>query len=149
MQSNSAMKYSSKLLILLMLVSQMSFGESLGYGPFSDIDLSALKSNEKSIILEASADFQAVLEGKQPLHAKFDEDSPLPADGGTSFYVGSGYSLTISKSLSHFGSLSGYVYGPIIKFNREFAPGNLSTVSNLRFYLPADLEGMLNRQDRE
>lgn len=49
------------------------------------------------------------------------------------------YKLTVIKSLSSFGSLNGYVYGPVISFDKSFAPGNMSEVVGLRFYTPEQL----------
>jgi len=112
-------------------------------GPFDGTDLQSISKDKRQIIIEASEDFQAVLSGKPPKHAKEDSNADLPADGGTSFYVGKGYSLTIVKSLSSFGGLNGFIYGPTIRFDTNFAPGNLSYVSNLRFYTDEKLRLLL------
>ena len=44
---------------------------------------------------DALDDFNAVLSGNPPVHAKVDKDHPLITDGGTTFYIGDGYKLTI------------------------------------------------------
>lgn len=108
-------------------------------GPFAGVDLAVLPADQRQVVIEASEDFQAVLAGKLPPHATHDLFKAAPADGGTAFYSGRKYKLTIEKSLSSFGSLSGYVYGPIIVFDESFAPGNENRVSSLRFYTQAQL----------
>jgi hypothetical protein len=53
---------------------------SFGDEPPSEITVASLH--------QAEEDFQAIVAGKSPPFAKFDEDHPLPADGGTTFYRG-------------------------------------------------------------
>lgn len=121
---------------------------SLAFGPFQGIDLSVLSPSQRETITQASEDFDLVQKGKKPKHAARDKDAPLPADGGTEFFVGKGYKLTVMKSLSSFGGeksqLTGYVYGPVISFPKSFAPGNASKVAALRFYTPEQLEKLLS-----
>ncbi|MGO4551874.1 hypothetical protein AB4059_12310 [Lysobacter sp. 2RAF19] len=105
-------------------------------GPFVGLDLPKLPEGDRRIITEASEDFRAVVEGKKPVHAVFDKDAPLPADGGTTFYQGKGYRLTILISLSDFGEVHGTAYGPVVEFERAFAPGNTSEISDIRVYSP-------------
>ncbi len=114
--------------------------------PFEGVDLSLLAPEERRTINEAARDFQDVVAGKAPTFAKIDEDMPLPADGGTTFYVGRGYSLTIVRSLSSFGKLNGFVYGPIITFDSAFAPGNVRQITNTRFYTLEQMRDLLGRQ---
>ena len=83
---------------------------------------------------EASEDFCAVVSGKQPVYAKLDRDAARPADGGTSFYVGRKYKLTIVHSLSSFGGFNGTAHGQVITFEDAFAPGNTNVISNIRVY---------------
>lgn len=112
-------------------------------GPFVGVDLSRLPERDRTIIREASEDFQAVVLGKKPVHAKFDEDAPLPSDGGTTFYKGNGYELTVLASLSSFGQLNGNAYGPILKFDDKFAPGNTNEISDIRIYSNEQLRELL------
>ncbi|MDH5731076.1 MAG: hypothetical protein OEZ58_19000 [Gammaproteobacteria bacterium] len=108
-------------------------------GPFSGTDLSKLKPENAKIIMEANVDFLLVLEGRKPKYAKTKKDAWLPADGGTTFYVGDHYNLTIVQSMSTFGEIDGYVYGPVIEFDKSFALGNSNSVSNLKFYTSVKL----------
>jgi hypothetical protein len=87
-------------------------------------------------------DFNAVLIGRPPIHAKVARDLPLPADGGTTFYRGDGYKLTIIKSLFSFGdpqksAIHGYMYGPVIEFDSALGTGNTSNINHVSFY-PAE-----------
>ena len=95
-------------------------------------------SNERTTsCVEATEDFEAVKAGKAPLHAKVDKHAALPADGGTTFYIGYKYKLTVESSLSSFGALNGWVYGPIVVCDESLAPGNENTFASLRFYTQA------------
>ncbi len=116
--------------------------QSIKYGPFADVDLGKLSNSQRGVIAEASEDFELVKLGKSPIHAKVDQAMAVPADGGTSFYVGNHYRLTIVKSLSSFGPLTGYVYGPVLAFDKSFATGNMQTVSSTRFLTPAQLSAL-------
>lgn len=106
--------------------------------PFIGLD-PKLPETTRVILAEASDDFLAVSAGKAPIHAKADKTAVSPADGGTAFYVGKGYKLTVLKSLSSFGELRGYVYGPMIDFDESFAPGNMRSISNVRFFSHEEL----------
>ncbi len=115
-------------------------------GPFALVDLSALPEQDAQIIREANEDFICVLQGRKPQNAKFDEKAVLFKDGGTTYYKGKGYSLTIVQSISSFGKLHGYIYGSVIVFDKNFAPGNTNTVSSLRFYTINQLKELKNQQ---
>jgi hypothetical protein len=119
--------------------SQATFHAS----PFVGVDLSRLPAEERRIFSEAAEDFASVQRGRSPAHAVVDTKADLPADGGTNFYVGRGYRLTIVKSLSRFGSIDGYAYGPVIRFDSSFATGNIDTVSDVRFYSDDALRALL------
>lgn len=103
-------------------------------------------------LIEAVDDFNAVLKGEKPRNAKFDEEHPLPADGGTSFYRGDGYRLTIHKSLNGVMKdkdyIHGYIYGPEITFEKNVMIGNMPTISFLTFYTMEDLRRLLGQQDK-
>ena len=110
--------------------------------PFVDIASSGASLEDQAILREASEDFCSVVSGENPIHAKLDTAAPVPADGGTLFYIGRKYKLTVLNSLSEFGSFSGTAHGPIITFDDSFAPGNTNEISNVRVYpslkAPAD-----------
>ena len=110
----------------------------LSSGPFIGIDLSKLSAPNRQILTEASEDFRAVVSGKKPIHAVPDT-TDAPSDGGTTFYRGNGYRLTRLLSFSGFGGVPANAYGPIIKFDREFAPGNTSEISDIRVYSSDEL----------
>ena len=102
--------------------------------PFVDLASSGAKPEDLQVLREASEDFCAVVSGKNPLHARFDDTAAIPSDGGTLFYVGRKYKLTVLNSLSSFGSFKGYAHGPILTFDASFAPGNTNVISNVRVY---------------
>ena len=102
--------------------------------PFVNLAASGATPEDQVILREASEDFCAVVAGKKPIHAKFDETASLPSDGGTLFYIGRNYKLTVLNSLSGFGSFHGTAHGPIITFDESFAPGNTNEISNIRVY---------------
>jgi len=115
-------------------------------GPFADIDLSLLSKKERLIIGNANEDFTLVQNGKKPKHATVDQEAPLPADGGTTFWKTDGYRLTIFQSISTFGTLNGFVYGPYIQFDEQFAPGNMGYVSSIRFLTLDQFNAMMCKE---
>ena len=121
----------------------LATSSTLADGPFIGVDLAKLPLEQRHIIQEASEDFRAVVQGRKPIHAKLDSDVPLPSDGGTTFYRGNGYNLTISLSLSRFGEFNGIAYGPIIRFDDTFAPGNTNQISDIRVYSDDELRKLL------
>ncbi len=119
------------------LLPSMGAAQVLPAGPFAGVDLSPLSTDQRRTIVEATEDFEAVRGGKAPIHARVDKGAALPADGGTTFYIGHKYRLTVESSLSSFGALNGWVYGPIVVFDESIAPGNENTFSGLQFYTQA------------
>ena len=101
------------------------------------LDASDASDADRVILLQAQADFCAVLAGREPLHAKPDDESPLPADGGTHFYVAPHYGLIVMRRLSTFGQAHGMVVGPVLTFKEPFAAGNSQTISATRIVLQA------------
>ena len=102
--------------------------------PFLGLATSDATPEDQQILREASEDFCAVVSGKNPIHAKFDTSAALPSDGGTTFYIGRKYRLTVLRSISTFGSFDGEARGPIITFDKPFAAGNTTEISNIRVY---------------
>jgi hypothetical protein len=102
--------------------------------PFVDLKTSQASKDDQQILQEAAEDFCAVVEGKDPIHAKVDTTADLPSDGGTRFFVGRKYRLTALNSLSSFGSYNGVANGPILTFDSSFAMGNTREISNIRVY---------------
>lgn len=125
---------------------QQSASPQLQPGPFVGVDVSKLSARDGQVIKDASEDFRAVVQGKKPIHAKLDEDATLPSDGGTNFYKGDGYELTVSISLSSFGGFNGTAYGPILTLDDKFAPGNTNRISDIRVYSNEELRKLLLNQ---
>ena len=101
------------------------------------LEASGASEADRATLLQAQADFCAALAGREPVHAKPDTESPLPADGGTRFYVAPHYRLTVVRSLTSFGDASGWVVGPVLSFSQSFAPGKRQTMSATRIVLQA------------
>lgn len=133
------------IFIVFSFFSLLCMAETLTKGPFSGIDISSLSKENARIIKEANEDFLLVQKGKKPKNAKFDEEAALPSDGGTTYYKGNGYKLTILKRLSSFGELKGYVYGPIIVFDKNIAWKNSNKVVFLRFYTTKQLRKLMKK----
>ena len=134
---------------ILVFLSTFAHADApLSSGPFQGVDIGALSPSQREAIIQASEDFEQVLKGKRPTHAVLDEKAPLPADGGTHFFLGNGYKLTVMKSLSSFGgaqgSLHGYIYGPVVAFDKSLAPGSMPEVVSLRFYTSEQLQQLLS-----
>ena len=89
-------------------------------------------------------DFNAVLEGKNPVHAMVDKEVPLLSDGGTTYYKADGYKLTIVMSLNGIMHrekyVHGYIYGPIIAFEENVMRGNFPNIQHLTFYTGGELK---------
>ncbi len=85
-------------------------------------------------VSQAIEDFDTVVNGNPPMHAKFDTSTLLPSDGGTTYYLGQGYKLTVLKSLASVGGVDGYFYGPIIVFDEKVVVGNSQEISHIQFY---------------
>ena len=113
---------------------------------FQGVDLSKLSPSDQKVMAEAAEDFQAVLSGKKPVHAIFDKDAPLPSDGGTTFYKGNHYRLTVTMTLVSLGGFNGTAFGPRLEFDNTFAPGFNQEISSIRVYsnerLAASLHGL-------
>lgn len=116
---------------------------ALAGGPFVGLDLAALSEPARRSILEASQDFRDVLAGRAPSFARPDLEAPLPADGGSRGYLGRGYTLWVCRSLSSFGGVDGYVYGPVLSFDESIAGGNERSLADTRFYPAARLHALL------
>ena len=91
------MKTAIALLVLATcLAAPACAGDVLTEGPFSGIDLAGLPEKHAAVLRAANEDFVLVVNGRTPRHAVFDKDAPLPADGGTTFYVTYSYKGTKS-----------------------------------------------------
>ena len=122
------MKYVILVFTLLVLPVCATAGEIFAFGGATP-DPAAAKS-----LHEAQEDFDAVLKGYKPTHAVVDTEAPRPTDGGTSYYKGSGYTLTIVQSLERVAGVDGYMYGPSLVLLPPLAGGNYSIISHVTFY---------------
>jgi hypothetical protein len=128
---------------LLLIFAQLACSQVQPTGPFKGVNLSSLSASDRSVILMATEDFESVKSGRPPKHATLDKRAPVPADGGTEFYVGNKYKLEVQKSLSTLGTLTGFIYGPILTFDKSFAPGNSATITGVRFYTMEQMRKLL------
>lgn len=114
-----------------------------------DIDSAVALFGEATLrrLQKSLDDFNAVLEGKPPIHAVVDREVSLPTDGGTTFYKGDGYKLTIVKSLNGIMRgkeyVHGYIYGPIITSQPDVMTGNFPNIQYLTFYTGEELRRLL------
>lgn len=99
------------------------------------LEASGASEADRITLQQAQTDFCAVLAGREPVHARLDTESPVPADGGTQFYVAPHYQLSVVRRLASFGQAQGMVVGPVLTFSQSFAPGNSQTISATRIVL--------------
>ncbi len=86
----------------------------------------------------AKEDFDAVIIGKNPIHAiRGDEDL---SDGGTTFYKGKGYMLTVQSKRTKKENIEGYLYGPIVTFEDK----TKNEMSDIKFYSIDELKKLRN-----
>ena len=146
---------------IVTLLAFVLFSTTVAYGveqkSFEDLFHIEAKTAEKQYgketyqrLKKATEDFNAVLAGKKPKNAKEDKKHPLPADGGTSFYIGDGYKLTVVMSLNGVMSgekyYGGYMYGPQITFNENLLSGNGPSIRHVTFYPREELMKFLGRK---
>ncbi|WNO10058.1 hypothetical protein [Teredinibacter sp. KSP-S5-2] len=137
-----------KLIIFLLLIPLVScaINETIKFKSdelFIGVNWEKLSPDQFRVLKESSEDYFAVLEGKKPIYAKLDENR-FVLDGGTRFYDGYKYRLTVVMSMSSFGDVRGYAYGPSIQYEESFAPGNISKLSNIKMYTSESLGELLN-----
>lgn len=107
-------------------------------GPFIGVDASKLKEPQRSLIAQATLDFDRVRQGLPPT-CKTKPDSGF-SDGGTLIYQCKHYRLTVMKGLYTLQGVQGYLYGPILAFDEDYS------VSDVRFYSNEQLSKLLGRQ---
>jgi len=101
-------------------------------------DQLAMSEKAQTRITACTADFQAVLEGRKPVHAK-------PAAGsGSGFYQGAGYHLDIVKESIVIGGVAGFLYGPILDLDADPSQkGDLDSISHVTFYTEGEMKKLL------
>lgn len=103
-------------------------------GVFPGIDPQALAPAQRDALHQAAADFRAVAAGGAPRHALIDAEAPVPADGGTCYYQGQGYRLTVVRGLCTLGVQTTVAYGPILHLDETLFAPPLPPVSDVRLY---------------
>jgi hypothetical protein len=134
----------ASFLLTKSLASEATF-EELFHIPKNDA-MQVFGKHNMEIFEHALVDFNAVLAGREPLHAKL--DPIVVTDGGTSYYTGKGYKITALKTLTSITNIEGsrvdgYIYGPILTFDSKVVAGNSSTMTRTSFYTYAALERLL------
>ena len=139
------MKLFTLFLLLPLASCAINYTKSLENNTlFVGVNWDDLSPEQYRVLKESSEDYVAVLSGKKPIYAKLDESRFL-LDGGTKYYDGYKYTLTIVMSMSAFGDVHGYAYGPSVQYEEEFAPGNISKLSNIKMFTSESLAELLNR----
>lgn len=121
-------------ILAVVIVALTGCTKSTELQPFSKEQPKMSASNSENY---AKEDFEAVLKGQKPVHAIPDPKKPDLADGGTTFYSGEGYSLTVKSTLSEKDGIKGYMYGPIIEFKDA---DKTKEMSDVKFYSTDDLK---------
>jgi hypothetical protein len=113
-------------------------------------------ANVEDVLRRATADFDAAIAGKCPIFAKFARDLPLTADGGSAPYRGQGYNMSIVKSLTNIGvsssnptGIAGFIYGPVLTFDKDIMFGNSSTIAQMHFYSVEEIKTLLSAREAE
>jgi hypothetical protein len=94
-------------------------------------------------ISKAEEDYEAVIKGLEPIHAKPIKGT-FVTDGGTGVYQGEGYKLTVFKSMTNSQLGAGWFYGPSLQFSRDILP---HIVSDIRFYSDAEFLKLTNKKE--
>jgi len=104
-------------------------------------DQPAMSQKAQTRITDSTADFQAVLEGTKPVHAK-------PTDGPRSgFYQGAGYQIDIVKESIVIGGVAGFLYGPILDLDADASQkGDLDSISHVTFYTVGEMKKLLEKK---
>lgn len=107
------------------------------------LNIEIIKSgNIKKIIKESSEDFNLTLNGKQPAYAKLVKAA---LDGGTAWYKGDGYELVVKKRIMHVGEAAGYLFGPILTFDKSLIDFKDENISNVRFFTSEEMNKFLGK----
>jgi hypothetical protein len=86
------------------------------------------------------ADYQAVLEGKKPVHAK------PAAKQDAHFYKGEGYNLDIIEESVEIGGVAGFFYGPVLDFEPDISRGgDMDSISHVAFYTADQMKKLLGK----
>jgi hypothetical protein len=98
--------------------------------------------NEKAEkrIVESMADYQALIAGKKPSHAK-------PEGAHERVYQGEGYQIDIIKEPVVIAGVAGFFYGPMLDLDRDPShPADIDSISHVAFYAADELEKLLGKK---
>ena len=111
----------------------------------------ALGAERFKRLQNALDDFNAILDFKRPVHAQRDKNAAVPGDGGTHYYQGQGYRVTLMHSSFSLGrphnifgsspadraaqdaAVNGFMYGPVLSLGDEFGFG-FKDISRVSFF---------------
>lgn len=125
----------ASLLASIAAADQPTFGELFGVGESQALEL--FGADTARCLSSALEDFNLALDGKDPVHAK-NSLFPQLLDGGTTFWDGACYKLTVFKRLTTYrlpdGALvSGWVVGPSLELRLTSDAGRSESISRTRF----------------
>ncbi len=104
-------------------------------------DQPAWNQTAQKRIADGTADFQAVLEGRKPVHAKSADSA------GSRFYRGEGYQIDIVKESIVIGGVAGFLYGPILDLDADPSQkGDLDSISHVAFYTVGEMKKLLEKK---
>jgi len=98
--------------------------------------------NEKAgkRVQACTADYQAVVEGKKPVHAK------AAAKQDAHFDKGEGYTLDIIEESVEIGGVAGFFYGPVLDFEPDISRGgDMDSISHVTFYTADQMKKLLGK----
>ena len=112
-----------------------SFSELFGVGESQAVEV--FGSDTALCLSNALEDFNLALDGKSPVHS---ESPPLPQllDGGTTFWEGACYKLTVLRRLTTYrlpdgAIISGWVVGPSLQLRLSAGATRSEPISRTRF----------------
>ena len=98
----------------------------------------ALGEKVQKRVAASTADFQAVTDGKKPIHAK----PPTPEE--THFFKGDGYHLDVIEAPIKIGGVDGFLYGPMLEWEEDSAvSGEMDSLFHVTFYTAEELKKLL------
>ena len=87
-----------------------------------------------------TADYQAVLEGKKPVHAQ------LAGTPNSPFYKGKGYQVEIIKEPIVIGGVAGFLYGPMLDLDPDPShTEDTDSISHITFYTADEIKNILRK----
>ena len=117
---NSATNFNSWLLALWSIaLSACASQPSAQFSHFPTAAELSTPESRYSAYQQARIDFQRAAAGHRPLYARW---SNAIRDGGTTFYHGSGYDLTVWNRFSVANGVTLFYSGPEIQFDRPLSP---------------------------